>query len=88
MAPNLVTNPTTTLEAATNLRSATNLRPRDAWSDKPLFEKRATKPLAKRKVGAYQRQMMTNVVIPPDFSLTWALAALGPLIIWYHPCKY
>jgi hypothetical protein len=29
--------------------------------------------------------MMPDVVIPPDYTLSWAVAALGPLIMWYHP---
>lgn len=28
---------------------------------------------------------MKDVVLPPDYSLTWALALLGPLIMAYHP---
>jgi len=28
---------------------------------------------------------MKDVVLPPDYSLTWALGLLGPLIIFYHP---
>jgi hypothetical protein len=81
MAPNLVAKPTT-------LEAVSNLRPQNDWSDKPLLEKRSTTPVPKRKVNAFQRQMMKDVIIPPDFTLTWAVAALGPLIISYHPCKY
>lgn len=28
---------------------------------------------------------MKDVVLDPDYTLTWAMALLGGLIIWYHP---
>ena len=59
----------------------------DGWSDKPRFLQESTTPVADRKVSKLERMMMPDVVIPPDFTLTWAVAALGPLIMWYHPCK-
>lgn len=31
---------------------------------------------------------MKDVMIDPNYFLTWAMALLGPLIIWYHPCMY
>jgi hypothetical protein len=35
-----------------------------------------------------QNLARTDVVLDPDYSLTWSMALLGGLIIWYHPCKY
>ena len=61
---------------------------RDDWSDKPLYEKKSTTPVAARKVGPIDRMRMKDVVIPPDFTMAWYVAALGPLIALYHPCKY
>lgn len=58
---------------------------KDDWSEKPILERKSTTPVATRKVTPFQRSMMKDVVIPPDFSLTWAVALLGPLIAWYHP---
>ena len=34
-----------------------------------------------------QNLARTDVVLDPDYSLTWSMALLGGLIIWYHPCK-
>ena len=31
---------------------------------------------------------MKDVIIPPDFTLTLSVFALGPLIMWYHPCTF
>lgn len=59
----------------------------DSWSEKPLYRRESTTPVADRKVTKFERMMMPDVVVPPDFTLTWAVALLGPLIMWYHPCK-
>ena len=53
----------------------------------PIFEKKSTTPVAARKVNPIDRMRMKDVVIPPNFFLGWSVAALGPLIAWYHPRK-
>lgn len=58
---------------------------KDDWSDKPLFERKSTTPVAARKVSKMERSRMKDVILPPDFTLTWAVLLLGPLIMWYHP---
>jgi len=58
---------------------------KDAWVNKPAYTPRSTTPVADKKVNWIQRQTMENVMIEPNFYLTWAVALLGPLIIWYHP---
>lgn len=57
------------------------------WAGYPLAEKKSTMPVAARKVNPFQRMTMQDVMIDPNFFLTFAVAALGPLIIWYHPCE-
>jgi hypothetical protein len=42
---------------------------------------------SKNKANWFQKQTLPDVIIDPSFSLTWSVAALGPLIWWYHPCK-
>jgi hypothetical protein len=59
----------------------------DDWSDKPVPDKKSTKSFPTKVVTGWQRKKMDDVMIPPDFTLTWAVALLGPLIWWYHPCK-
>ena len=62
--------------------------PDDVWSTPPLSEhRRQTKPVADQNVNWLQRQTMGDVMIDPDYFLTFSIAALCPLIIWYHPCK-
>ncbi len=63
-----------------------NKRPND-WTGYALSEKTSTTPVSARKVSPFQRTMMADVMIEPNYFLTWAVAALCPLIIWYHPCK-
>lgn len=57
------------------------------WTGYPLTEKKSTNPVPARKVTAAQRAKMEDVMIEPNYFLTWAVAALGPLIMWYHPCE-
>jgi hypothetical protein len=59
----------------------------DSWSNKPLYFPESTTPVAARKVSKFERMRMSDVVIPPNFFLAYAVALLGPLIMWYHPCK-
>ena len=57
-------------------------------NSRPRFGEVSTEPVATVKVSQKQRNAMKDVVIDPDYSLSWQIAALCPLIIWYHPCKY
>lgn len=61
--------------------------PKNDWVGKPLYSPRSIKPVASNKVLPIQRAMMEDVMIDPNYSLVWATFLLGPLIIWYHPCK-
>jgi len=63
-----------------------NKKPND-WTGYPLTEKKSTAPVASRKVTPAQRAKMADVMIDPNYFITFAVAALGPLIMWYHPCK-
>ena len=47
----------------------------------------STKPVAVRPVSKFERMRMKNVMLDPDYTLTWSVAALCPLILFYHPCK-
>jgi hypothetical protein len=73
---------------ATSLNVVTTPDNLDSWLEKPLHRRVSTTPVADRKVTKFERMMMPDVVIPPSYSLTWAVALLGPLIMWYHPCKF
>lgn len=82
--------PTTRVMATTSLAAATtgdNMKPND-WTGYPVGQKKSTTPVPARKVNGLQRATMPDVMLDPSFSLTWAIGALGPLIMWYHPCKY
>lgn len=76
---------TTTLSAASSIG---NSRRKDDWSDKPISDRKSTKPVPTKKVNAIQRAMMKDVILDPDYFLTFAVGLLGPLILWYHPCKF
>jgi hypothetical protein len=85
-SPNIVSafsSVTTTLNAI-----STPPKNSDEWSEKPLYVRESTTPVADPKFSRLQRMMMNDAVIPADFSLTWAVVLVGPLIMVYHPCKY
>jgi len=71
----------------TSLLAASSFGRRDGWSDKPSYKPRSTTPVADKKVGPLQRALMDDVMIDPNYFLTWAFAILGGVIMWYHPCK-
>ena len=74
----------------TALSMASTVEPKptfDDWSDKPLTQKRSTKPEPVRQVSKRERERIPDVMIEPNYFLTWAVLLLGPLIWWYHPCK-
>lgn len=74
--------------SSTAVGVAGNMGPSDGWSDKPLYQPKSTPPVADKKVSWLARQAMPDVMIDPSYFLTWAVAALCPLIIWYHPCEF
>jgi len=62
--------------------------PGDFWKNKrPSFgaSKDATKADSIKPGNWLQRQMMDDVIIDPDYYLTWSFALVGALITWYHP---
>jgi hypothetical protein len=75
---------TTSLQMA-----STSLPPKlPEWSEKPILrkgEKKTTPVASERKLSMAQIRKMGDVMIDPDYFLTWAVALLCPLIIWYHP---
>jgi len=68
--------------------ASTTVRPPN-WDDYPVQHDRRveTKGVVERKVSWMERQAMKDAVIDPDYTLTIGLAALAPLIFWYHPRK-
>jgi len=82
-SPNIVSH----FSSVTTTLNALSTPPKysDGWSEKPLYTRESTTPVADPKFSRLQRMMMKDEVIPPDFSLTWAVALLGPLILAYHP---
>jgi hypothetical protein len=84
MAPQRLTKPTT-LSAASPIGG---FRRKDDWSDKPISERKSTKSVPVKKVNKFQRATTKDIVLDPNYFLTWAVGLLGPLILWYHPCKY
>lgn len=59
----------------------------DEWS-KPIPHRESTTPIPVNQVSKRERAQIKDRVIDPDFSLAAAVFLLGPLIAWYHPCKY
>jgi hypothetical protein len=53
---------------------------------RPDSKKKSTKPVADRMVSKIDRMMMKDVVLDPDYTLTWAVGLVAPLIAWFHPC--
>jgi len=81
--------PATSIKKQSSLHASTvNGVPNDGYSNKPLFERKSTTPIADRKVSWIQRQTLPDAMIDPNYFLTFAVAILGPLIWWYHPCKF
>jgi hypothetical protein len=77
---------------ATDLRMAASSfdpKPNDGWTGKSGYVKKSSKPTPSTKqVSKWERMTMQDVMIDPNYYLTYAVALLGPLIMWYHPCKY
>jgi hypothetical protein len=48
----------------------------------------ASEPVPTKIVTQRERNAMKNVVIDPDYWMAISVAALCPLILWYHPCTY
>ena len=54
----------------------------------PQQQQQSTKPVAPaKKLNWIAKQTLPDAMIEPSYYLTWAVALLGPLIIWYHPRK-
>lgn len=64
--------------------NAASTRATNDWSDRPIYTTVSTEPVAAKQVSWLERQGMANVMLDPNYFLTWAVALLGPLIIWYH----
>lgn len=77
-----------TLVSSSALNAASTPDGLNGWSEKPRYVAESTTPVAARKVSKSERMRMKDVVIPPNFFLSWAVLLLGPLIMWYHPCKH
>lgn len=82
--------PSSTQFVSTKLSASTtggNFRPND-WTGYPAdTERKSSTPVPARKVSKSDRAKMDDVMLDPNYFLTFAVAALGPLIMWYHPCK-
>jgi Tfp pilus assembly protein FimT len=48
----------------------------------------ASEPVPTKIVSQRERNAMKDVVIDPDYWMAISVAALCPLILWYHPCTY
>lgn len=76
-------------KGASSLPMASTVGVNDGYRNKKPFStpKKTTTRVPAKKVNWIQKQMLSDVMIDPDFSLTWTVALLGPLIWWYHPCE-
>lgn len=70
----------------TALYAASTLPPKqdNGWSDRPAHKPKSTKPAPAKNVSWLERQTMKDVMIDPDYFMTFYVGALGPLIMWYH----
>jgi hypothetical protein len=59
----------------------------DEWA-KPLTQRASTTPVPVKKVTKAERSQLKDRIIDPDYTLAAVVALLGPLIAWYHPCKF
>jgi hypothetical protein len=97
--PATITTSTTSLNVAGGLHndnrkvgSAAQDR-KGYWGDMPLKQQRDKQYRESPSVPAIKAvspsdvRRMDDVMINEDYWLTWAMAMLGPLIIWYHPCE-
>ena len=76
-----------TVHRVTALSMASSLAPKPSlneWNGKS----KNSAPEAVRKVSKRERERLPDVMIEPSYFLTQALCLLGPLIWWYHPCKF
>lgn len=84
-----ITNKKVSIASRTLHLSASSMEPnkksRDGWTGKPGYVAKSMEPVADKNVSKLQRMTMKDVMIDPNYFLTWAVALLCPLIIWYHP---
>lgn len=83
---------TTVTKASSELyMSASSIGPNkkssDGFTGRPGYVAKSMEPVADKQVSKLQRMTMKDVMIEPNYFLTWAVTLLCPLIIWYHPCK-
>lgn len=64
--------------------STGNNFPKGDWEGYSLHKREDTVPQTSTSRG----RAKDDVIIDPNFSLAAAVFALGPLIMWYHPCKF
>jgi hypothetical protein len=72
------------------LSAASSLRPEGKKNefDKPLHKKESTPSIASpNALSVRERANLQDVMLDPDYILAIGVAALCPLIIWYHPCE-
>jgi hypothetical protein len=83
------TNAGTTTTDLQMSASSFDQKSNDGWTGKPGYVKSSTKSVpSSKQVSKLERMTMKDVMIDPNYYLTYAVALLGPLIMWYHPCKY
>mmetsp|Transcript_27579 Transcript_27579/g.38985 ORF Transcript_27579/g.38985 Transcript_27579/m.38985 type:complete len:250 (+) Transcript_27579:71-820(+) len=77
----------TVVSQVTELHSSVGVDgpPFDDWSEKKLHKPIDTTPKLSRPKG---RQQMKDVILEPNYYLTWCFAAVGFLIMWYHPTTF
>jgi hypothetical protein len=68
--------------------SSLSMASKDDWSDKPIPQRKSSKPVPVRDVSWVKKKTLPDTMVAPNFYLTWAMAILGGLILWYHPCKF
>jgi hypothetical protein len=83
---------TTTSRLVTDLRmsaSSFDPKPNDGWTGKPGYVPKSAESVPSTKqLSKWERMTMEDVMVDPNYYLTYAVALLGPLIMWYHPCTY
>jgi hypothetical protein len=57
----------------------------DGWTGKPGYVRKSTPSIADKKISKVERMAKSDVMVDPNYFLSWAVALLCPLIIWYHP---
>lgn len=77
---------TTSLHAASQLPLDNNSNRRSPTANPAIRE--PSKSIATKVVTQRERNAMKDVIIAPDYWLSFNVAMLCPLILWYHPSYY